>query len=589
MGFKTPNFPPVDPATFGQQPRMERLRQLALHWVDYGFGTPKIVHTIYIAKLVFIHGVLGVFLAWVTSDIGSLGDIASWWREPIFYQKLVLWTVFLEALGIAGAWGILCGHFKPQTGAFKYWLKPGTIRLNPFKWVPGTNGDSRTAFDVFLYAGILITAVLCVVLPGAHNGELVDTFAKYGWSTHGTLISPVLLIIMMAFLVVAGLRDKTLFLAARGEQYMPVMFFSVVFGTVDMIVALKLLIVVVWVGAAISKLGYHFSNVVSPMFSNAPVVVSKSFKRKMYRNYPNDLRPSHLTSFFAHVGGSLLECGGALVLLFSTNRTVTIIAIIAMLTFHLVIIVMFALAAPNEWNLLFGFTTATLFWNFPAEKGFGIGDMSSWWVTLLVIGGLLFFPILGNLVPDKVSFLPSMRQYAGNWASAQWAFAPGAEAKIDEFIVKDSPQQIKQLEATYPTPVAEIVLDQTLAWRSMHSQGRALFSLTMRHLGDKWESYSIREAEFANNAVIGWNFGDGHLHREDLVAAIQKRCNFAPGEFVVAWIESQAIHSKVQHYRIIDAALGVVERGTYRVKDAVNAQPWLPDGPIPVNVEWTRS
>ena len=63
MGFKTPDFPAVDPATFGSLPRMERYRQLAVHWGEYGFGTPKIVHTIYIAKLVFIHAFLGALLA----------------------------------------------------------------------------------------------------------------------------------------------------------------------------------------------------------------------------------------------------------------------------------------------------------------------------------------------------------------------------------------------------------------------------------------------------------------------------------------------------------------------------------------------
>ena len=38
---------------------------------------------------------------------------------------------------------------------------------------------------------------------------------------------------------------------------------------------------------------------------------------------------------------------------------------------------------------------------------------------------------------------------------------------------------------------------------------------------------------------------------------------------------------------MIDAALGVVERGTWNVHDAVSQQPWLPDGPIPLNVTWT--
>jgi hypothetical protein len=56
----------------------------------------------------------------------------------------------------------------------------------------------------------------------------------------------------------------------------------------------------------------------------------------------------------------------------------------------------------------------------------------------------------------------------------------------------------------------------------------------------------------------------------------------------VAFVESQPIHKKVQEYRVIDAALGVVERGTWRVEDAVEAMPWLPNGPIPLDVTWTR-
>jgi Transmembrane protein of unknown function (DUF3556) len=39
---------------------------------------------------------------------------------------------------------------------------------------------------------------------------------------------------------------------------------------------------------------------------------------------------------------------------------------------------------------------------------------------------------------------------------------------------------------------------------------------------------------------------------------------------------------------VIDAALGVIERGTWQVADAVAEQPWLPNGPIPVQVTWSR-
>ena len=41
-------------------------------------------------------------------------------------------------------------------------------------------------------------------------------------------------------------------------------------------------------------------------------------------------------------------------------------------------------------------------------------------------------------------------------------------------------------------------------------------------------------------------------------------------------------------YRVIDAALGTVEKGWYHNDDAYNTQPWLPDGPIPHTVTWRK-
>ena len=135
--------------------------------------------------------------------------------------------------------------------------------------------------------------------------------------------------------------------------------------------------------------------------------------------------------------------------------------------------------------------------------------------------------------------------------------------------------------------IAEIFMQKAMAWRTMHSQGRALMSLMMRHL-DRLENYRIREAEFVCTTLVGWQFGDAHLHNEHTIEAVQKRCNFAPGECVIVWIESQPIHKKTLEYKVIDAALGVVERGFYVVTDAVNEQPWLPNGPIPHTVTWRK-
>jgi len=582
MGFKTGAFPPVDLETFLDKPLFERTRALALHWVEYGFGSPKVIPATYVVKLLFLYILVGTALITWTSGVGPFWDVAGWWNEPIVYQKLVLWTVFLEALGVAGSWGPIAGKFKPMTGGVLFWARPGTIRLRPWKAVPGTNGDTRTVFDVAIYLLFLASLLLAVVLPGVPSASLSAVLPE---NTSG-LVAPWLMIAPIALLILCGLRDKTLFLASRGEQYLPAMVFFGLLPFVDMIIAAKLLICMVWIGAGVSKFGLHFTNVVPPMVSNSPCMPGRWIKRAHYRGFPSDIRPSKLATFMAHVGGTTVEVITPLVLLFSTNYWVSLAGVVLMVVFHLFITSTFPLAVPLEWNLLFGYLAVFLFLGFPNQSGFGITDMSSPWLTIGIAVALAFFPVLGNLRPDLVSFLPSMRQYAGNWASALWTFAPGAEQKLNTLPHRPTTNQVDQLQAMgYPPAIAEITMQQTIAWRSMHSQGRGLFSVLAARLDDL-ESRTVREGEFACNSIIGFNFGDGHLHNIDLINAIQRRVGFAPGEFVVCWVESQAIHSRVQRYQLIDAALGVVERGEWKVADAVNEQPWLPDGPIPLTVTW---
>jgi hypothetical protein len=579
MGLTTGDLPPIEPSKLYEIPYLERIKILSRHWVEYGFGAPKITHIIYVLKLLFFYIGGGYLVASLTSGLSPLHP-SGWWTEPVFYQKLILWTVLLEALGVAGSWGPMAGHFKPFTGGIRTYLRVDTIRQAPWPGkVPGTNGDRRAPLDVTLYVGLLASLVTSLVWHGQPDAA----FEKLGFEAGR--VSPTLCIVIGALLVVAGLRDKVLFLQARGEQYLPALFFFAFFSGVDMIVALKLLIVIVWVGAGFSKFGSHFANVVPPMVSNTPWLPLKSIKRKHYANFPNDLRPSHEARLLAHVGGTFVEIVTPLTLLFSTNRTVTLLAAALMICFHIFITSTFPLAVPLEWNVLFGFATAFLFVGHQAWNGYAVTDMSTGALVITLVG-LMLFPVLGNLRPDLVSFLPSMRQYAGNWASATWAFAPGAEERLNEYLVKPAGQTVDQLEGRCGREAAEVVMYQTLGWRAMHSQGRALNSILINQLGTDIDRYTLREAEFATNCIVGFNFGDGHLHDRKFIASIQKRCSFAPGEFIVVWIESQPVHKGYQRYEVIDAAIGVVETGTYLVADAVNEQPWLPNGPIPTDVEW---
>ena len=149
----------------------------------------------------------------------------------------------------------------------------------------------------------------------------------------------------------------------------------------------------------------------------------------------------------------------------------TLVAALLMVGFHLFIISTFPLAVPLEWNVVFAYTTIFLFLGFPNANGYAPWNMTPPWLALVIAAALLFFPVLGNLRPDKVSFLPSLRQYAGNWASAVWAFAPGAETKLDR-VTRPARNQVDQFIAFgYEPQWAEITAQKTIAWRSYAQPG----------------------------------------------------------------------------------------------------------------------
>lgn len=600
MGFLKPAPEPMPPAEFLALPLRERIRVLSTNWVTAGFNTPRMLHVVYILKMLGLYFAVGLAITSATTDHVAFTDPGTWFDNVVVYQKLAIWLMLLEVIGLGGAFGPLCGHFVPMLGNIRYWLRPGTIRMAPWgRHVPLTGGDERTIADVLLYVAVL--ASLCYPLL-VHADPVPLLPAGTGPQE---LVPPLAFVPILVTMPLMGLRDKVVFLAARSEQYLPVMLFSATFGAivladgataadfVNLVVAFKIIICVVWIGAGVSKLGEHFINVVPPMVSNSPGQLDV-VKRLHYRNAPDDIRPSRLAWFMAHVGGTTVEIIIPIVLLLTTDDTVALLGAVAMLVFHVYITSTFPLAVPLEWNVYFGYIAIVL-WaglgdGFHAST-YNIWEFSEPLLLIPVFALLLFGPVLGNLRPDLVSFLPSMRQYAGNWASAVWTMRPGIEERFNELPLVEN--QVDQLQRMQPMPYAadeaEMTIQKALAWRSMHSQGRGLFSVLYEHLDDI-ETRAVREGEFVCNTVVGWNFGDGHLHDERLVAAIQKRLQLAPGDLVVAYCESQATPwrtSRPQEYRVIDAALGVVERGTWDVRDCVREQPWLPNGPVPLQVTWT--
>jgi len=268
MGFMTPELPDVDRDTWQRQSRATRLQVVTRHWAEHGFGTPYAVYLLYLLKIAAYAGAAAAIIS-LTPGLGGLNRIGDWWTQPIVYQKVIIFTLLFEVSGFGCGSGPLTGRFMPPIGGFLYWLRPKTIRLPPWPGkVPFTSGDTRTGVDVALYAIVLIGGVWALLSPG-HGGP-VTAMGDVG------LIDPIRVLPTIVALAILGLRDKTIFLAARGEHYWLklIVFF---FGFIDQIAAFKIIMLGLWWGAATSKLNHHFPYVVAVMTSNNALLRSKLF------------------------------------------------------------------------------------------------------------------------------------------------------------------------------------------------------------------------------------------------------------------------------------------------------------------------
>lgn len=560
MGFIAPTPPPVDVEEWKKLPHLSRLKPLAQDWAINGFGTPYAVYLLYVVKLVIFTVAAFAVISATTPGLGGLDDIGEWWTEPIVFQKLAVWTLLWEIIGLGCGSMPLTFRFLPPIGGILYWLRPGTVRLPPWPdRVPFTAGSRRTVVDVALYAGVLISGGY-LLLSG---GESVAGLA--GRLDLGAIA------VTLALLGLLGLRDKVSFLASRVEVY-GFLLLVFLFPLSNFIVASQIVLVCIWLGAASSKLNRHFPFVVSVMISNTPWNRSRKAKAMLYRDHPEDMIPSRRAAFAAH-SGTVIEFTLPILLLLTSGGLLGTLAVIGMIIFHIHITSTFPLAVPLEWNLFMIFGLLFLFGHY-GDVPFSTLDDPLLITVLLVVG--VAIPIAGNLFPDKISFLPSMRYYAGNWASSQWLFekSSGAEEKLDSDVLKSAPIVVEQLTTVYDRETAEVLLAKGLAFRSMHAHGRALNGL-LPHAVDDVEAYHVREGELISGVVNGWNFGDGHLHNHQLLAAVQEQCGFTEGQLRVITLESQPAQIQRQHYRIYDAATGLIEEGYVNVADMVDRLPWL--------------
>ena len=545
LKFLQPQPTPFTYEEWKAQPFNERLRMLCVAWATQGYGSPSSIYVFYVLKIGFYTFMWGFFCSF-NDALGGWGTVETWWFKVEAIQIAVIWSILFEILGLGCGSGALTGRYMPPFGGFLYWLRPGTIKLPFFPKAPLIGGDTRNGLDVLLYLGLLVSLVRALIAPEITLGHLVP---------------------IVVLLPVLGIIDKTLYLAARSEHYLIAL--ACFLFPADTLPALKIVWLAIWWGAATSKLNLHFPGVVDVMISNHAVLRFKWLRKKLYKDYPNDLRPSTLSAVLAHLG-TATEYMFPLVLLMSTGGEVTTATLIVMFCFHLYITSSIPMGVPLEWNVIMVYGAFVLFGANADVWAFSVQDPIL--ITILA-GSLLLLPILGNLFPERISFLLSMRYYAGNWAYSAWLFKGEAESKLDDHITKVSQTVGKQLDGFYEKSVSELLISKVIAFRHMHLHGRALHELLPKAV-DNIEDYTYRDGELVAGVVLGWNFGDGHLHGTQLLSSIQKRCQFESGELRCVMVESQPLFKPYMAWKIVDAKDGVIETGRANVKALLDLQPW---------------
>jgi hypothetical protein len=535
---------PYDPLDWVRRPFAERARMVCEAWALQGYGTPPLIYVVHVLKIALFVGAWLVFCG-CSPGLGGLATIGHWWLSPIAFEKAILWSMMFEGLGLGCGFGPLTGRYFPPLGGVLYFVRPGTTKQATFPRLPVLGGTRRTWLDVGLYVALLALVLRALIAPVPGASHLVPI----------AVIVPVL-----------GLADRTIFLALRAEHYWTTIVCLAVGG--NWIAGAKAVQLALWFWAGFSKLNHHFPTVVCVMVSNSPVLRLPWLRRRMYRRFPDDLRPSVLAIAMSHAG-TALELAVPLILLVSPGGASLVIGFVLMGMLHTFITSNVPLGVPIEWNIMVVYGAFALFWAHPEVTVLDVGSPAlAAFLAVMLIG----VPLLGNLAPGRLSFLLAMRFYAGNWPYGVWLFRGDSYRKLDR-LTKTAPWVHDQLARFYDRSTAVGLLGKVMGFRLMHLQGRALPVLIPRAV-DRLEDYEYLDGEIVAGLVLGWNFGDGHLHRESLLAAIQAQCGFDPGELRCIFVESQPLGRPTMAYRIHDAATGLIDAGTLDVRALRQRQPW---------------
>jgi hypothetical protein len=549
MTTAPPDLPPYDAQRIVSAPFPERVRLACVTWANDSPNLPSVM-ALYWLKYFF--PLIGGWALWCSFNAGYPGffSVGEWVFTIDAFKKAIVWSIFWELAGFGCGWGPMNARFDPWFGGCRHFLRTGTTKLPLFRGAPLIGGDTRNWLDVVLYAATQLFLLRALV---------------------ASQVAPDLLYPLVVLIPLMAVLDKMLYLVCRGEHYFVVLVCMAVAPADEFwISGAKLTWCAIWFWAATSKLNRHFPSVIMFMMNNGPFF-PKALKKRLFTHFPDDLRPSRFATLMAHVGTAVEYSIPVILILGGGDPTATTVGLFLMTAFHGFIGINNPNGMPVEWNILMIYGGCFLFGFHPEVRLAALTQTPVLLALLLV--SLAVVPAIGNVVPARVSFLLSMRYYAGNWAYNIWLIRKGAVGKLDR-VKKAGATVFVQLAKFVPDPVQlEVVKTMMCVSRFMHFEGRALLEALPRAVDDI-EDYEWHEGELVGGTVLGWNFGDGHLNGEQLLRAIQPQCGFEPGEVRLVSVESQPLFGPTMHWRVYDAVQGLIAEGRTKLADYDDVQPY---------------
>ena len=549
--------PPHAPEDVINAPFPERVRMVCQNAANSSPNRPSLM-ALYWGKYFFV--LIGIWAFWCSFNAGYTGffNFADWTFTNEAFKKAMVWSMCWELFGFGCGWGPMNARFDKWYGGYRHFARVGTIKLPLFKGAPLIGGNTRNWLDVGLYALNQLLLLRVLIAPEVTAELLLPCF------------------ILVA---VNGILDKTLFLVARSEHYWVVMGAMTFAAANDLWIAgAKLTWSFIWIWAGISKWNSHFPSVIMFMMNNGPFFPG-FLKKSLFTDFPNDLRPSRFAEFMAFFG-HVSEVSIPFILFIATytgNELLLLGGCVLFTGFHSFIGLNNPNGMPVEWNILMIYGGWSLFWFHPEVSILEMTQMPL--LFGLMLFSLVAVPTFGNFFPSRVSFLLSMRYYAGNWAHNIWLFKKNGSMDKLKKLKKTSTTVNEQLDEMIENPVElAYAKSMMLVSRFMHFQGRPLLE-ALPVAVDDIEEYDWLEGEVFGGMVLGWNFGDGHLNGDQLLSAIQPVCEFEEGDVRVISVESQPLFGPTIHWRVFDPVRGLIEEGKTKMDDYVDHQPW-PEGEV---------